>query len=129
MKYLKKYKIFESDIMPQDMVDDIRDILIDLEDGDRIKTSISTTSGKYKKHIGFFLRNHMDYDGFLFDEISYYVFWLKRYLGDNLKSCSVLFVRDKVDLTNRVNLDLNNEEELIKNLKGEPIENLIIEIK
>ncbi len=26
MKYLKKYKIFESEIIPQDMVDDIRDI-------------------------------------------------------------------------------------------------------
>lgn len=130
MKYLKKYKIFESDIIPQDMVDDIRDILIDIEDGGRIKTSIKSTSGK-QKYIGFFLRNHMDYDGFLFDEISYYVFWLKRYLGDNLKSCSVVFKDPNRNRRNRgrVNLDLNNEEELIKKLKDEPIENLIIDIK
>jgi hypothetical protein len=131
LKYLKKYKIFESDIIPQDMVDDIRDILIDLEDGGRIKTSITSTSGKYKKYVVFYLSDHMDYDGFLFDEISYYIFWLKRYLGDNLKSCSVVFKDPNRNRRNRgrVNLDLNNEEELIKKLKDVQIENLIIEIK
>jgi hypothetical protein len=131
LKYLKKYKIFESDVIPQDMVDDIRDILIDLEDGGRIKTSISSTSGKYKKYIAFYLSDHMDYDGFLFEEISYYFFWLKKYLGDDFKSCSVIFKDPNKNKKNRgrVNLDLNNEEELIKKLKGEPIENLIIEIK
>lgn len=135
MKYLKKYKIFESEIIPKDMVNDIIDILVELEDEGRIKTSINLTN------VSFYLSDHMDYDGFLFDEISYYVFRLKRYLGDNFKYSSVIFKdpnKNKKNrgrytasnyFFNRVTINLNSEEDLIKKLKSEPIENLIIEIK
>ena len=127
MKYLKKYKIFESDVILKDMVDDIRDILVELEDEGRIKTSINSTTGIFKKYVAFYLSDHMDYDGFLFYEISYYVFRLKRYLGDNFKSCSALFIRDK-NRHYRIIIDLEDEKEINK-LKDLPIENLIIEIK
>ncbi len=132
MKFIKTYKIFENkEIIPKVMVDDIRDILIDLEDGERISTSVNSTSGKYRKYVAFWLKDRLDYDGFLFDEISYYVFWLKKYLGENYKGCSVLLVRDKSRYgvgSNRININLDNEKE-VENLKDLPIENLIIDIK
>jgi hypothetical protein len=145
LKFIKTYKIFENkEIIPKDMVDDIRDILIDLEDGGRISTIVF--SGKYRKYVTFYLKDHLDYDGFLFDEISYYVFWLKKYLGENYKGCSVLLIRDKnrygVGKTgyyatgrnggNRININLDDEAEVetLKDLPlGNRIENLIIDIK
>lgn len=128
MKYLKEYRLFESDVIPSYMVDDIRDRLIDLEDLGRIKTSIVSTSGKHKKYVSFYLNNHIEYDGFLFEEISFYVFWLKKYLGDNFKSCYVLFIKDKVLSGPRMIINLDNKEDLIK-LKENPIDDLIIVIK
>ncbi len=135
MKFIKTYKIFENkEIIPKDMVDDIRDILIDLEDGERISTSVNSTI-KYRKYVAFYLKDHLDYDGFLFDEISYYVFWLKKYLGENYKGCSVLLVRDKNRYGvggNRININLDDEAEVetLKDLPlGNRIENLIIDIK
>jgi len=132
VKFIKTYKIFENEeIIPKDMVDDIRDILIDLEDGGRISTSLNYTSGKYRKYVSFYLKDHLDYKGFLFEEISYYVFWLKKYLGENYRSCSVLLIKDKNRYGlggNRININLDNEKE-VKKLKDLPIENLIIDIK
>jgi hypothetical protein len=135
LKFIKTYKIFENkEIIPKDMVDDIRDILIDLEDGERISTSVNSTI-KYRKYVSFYLKDHLDYDGFLFDEISYYVFWLKKYLGENYKGCSVLLVRDKNRYGvggNRININLDDEAEVetLKDLPlGNRIENLIIDIK
>ena len=145
MKYLKPFdKVNELNINSDEfrkIVIDIRDILLELQDGGRIRTqykfsevkpSIETTSGKFKTYIGFYLSNFDDYNGFYFDEISEYVFRIKDYLGDNLKSCSVLLVSDKdiMDHTiNRVELDLNREDRVVNLLEGLPIENLIIQIK
>jgi hypothetical protein len=133
LKFIKTYKIFENEeIIPKDMVDDIRDILIDLEDGGRISTSVNPILRKY---VAFYLKDHLDYDGFLFDEISYYVFWLKKYLGENYKGCSVLLVSDKNRYgvgRNRININLDDEAEVetLKDLPlGNRIENLIIDIK
>lgn len=136
MKYLKSFdKVNELNINSDEfkkIVRDIRDILLELEDGGRIKTSIETTSCKFKTYIAFYLSNFDDYNGFYFNEISDYVFRIKDYLGDNLKSCSALLVSDKdiMDHTiNRVELDLNREDRVLNLLEGLPIENLIIQIK
>ena len=132
MKYLKYFdKVNELNINSDDfrkIVSDIRDILLELEDGGRIKTSIETTSGKFKTYIVFYLSNFHDYNGFYFNEISDYVFRIKDYLGDNLKSCSALLVSDK-DITDHTKLDLNREDRVLNLLEGLPIENLIIQIK
>ena len=136
MKYLKRYsQINEINISSDEfkvMVEDIRDILLELEDGGRIRTSIETTSGKFKTYIGFYLSNFDDYNGFYFNEVSEYVFRIKDYLGENLKSCSVLLVSDKdvMDHTiNRTQIDITKEESTSRMLDGLPIENLIIQIK
>lgn len=136
MKYLRKFsQVNEVNINSDEfrtMVEDIRDILLELEDGGRIKTSIETTSGKFKTYIGFYLSNFNDYDGFYFDEVSEYVFRIKDYLGDNLKSCSVLLVGDKdlMDHTlHRTEVDITKEESASRMLDGLAIENLIIQIK
>jgi hypothetical protein len=136
VKYLKRYsQINEINISSDEfkvMVEDIRDILLELEDGGRIRTSIETTSGKFKTYIGFYLSNFDDYNGFYFNEVSEYVFRIKDYLGENLKSCSVLLVRDKdvMDHTiNRTQIDITKEESTSRMLDGLPIENLIIQIK
>jgi hypothetical protein len=132
VKYLKYFdKVNELNINSDDfrkIVSDIRDILLELEDGGRIKTSIETTSGKFKTYIVFYLSNFHDYNGFYFNEISDYVFRIKDYLGDNLKSCSALLVSDK-DITDHTKLDLNREDRVLNLLEGLPIENLIIQIK
>lgn len=136
VKYLKRYsKINETNISSDDfktIVEDVRDILLELEDGGRIKTSIETTSGKFKTYIGFYLSDFNDYDGFYFNEVSEYVFRIKDYLGDNLKSCSVLLVADKdlMDHTlHRTEIDITKEESTLRMLNGLAIENLIIQIK
>jgi hypothetical protein len=136
VKYLKSFnKVNELNTNSDNfrkIVSDIRDILLELEDGDRIKTTIETTSGKFKTYIGFYLSNFDDYNGFYFNEISEYVFRIKDYLGDNLKSCSALLVGDKdtMDHTiNRIELDLNREDRVVNLLEGLPIENLVIQIK
>jgi hypothetical protein len=136
VKYLKRYsQINEINISSDEfkvMVEDIRDILLELEDGGRIKTSIETTSGKFKTYIGFYLSNFDDYNGFYFNEVSEYVFRIKDYLGENLKSCSVLLVSDKDVMDNTINrtqIDITKEESTSRMLDGLPIENLIIQIK
>jgi propanediol dehydratase large subunit len=136
MKYLKRYsQINEVNINSDEfrtIAEDIRDILLELEDGGRIKTSIETTSGKFKTYIGFHLSDFYDYDGFYFNEVSEYVFRIKDYLGDNLKSCSVLLVGDKdmMDHTlHRTEIDITKEESASRMLDGLAIENLIIQIK
>lgn len=144
MKYLNSYRLFEvSSIFRNDSIfyknteltDDIKDILTEVEDGDRIKTSLTTTNGKCKNYISFYLSGKLDYDsyrnGFNFNEISDYVFRLKSYLGGRLKSCSILLSKDVDEMnhfTNRINLNLENEKELINKLDGLAIENLIMEI-
>jgi len=136
VKYLKRYsQINEINISSDEfkvMVEDIRDILLELEDGGRIRTSIETTSGKFKTYIGFYLSNFDDYNGFYFNEVSEYVFRIKDYLGENLKSCSVLLVSDKDVMDNTINrtqIDITKEESTSRMLDGLPIENLIIQIK
>ena len=135
MKYLKSFnKVNELNINSDEfrkIINDIRDILLELEDGDRIKTTIETTSGKFKTYIGFYLSNFDDYNGFYFNEISEYVFRIKDYLGDNLKSCSALLVGDKdtMDYEHVFELDLNREDRVVNLLEGLPIENLVIQIK
>jgi len=136
MKYLKRYsQINEVNINSDEfrtMVEDIRDILLELEDGGRIKTSIETTYGKFKPYIGFHLSDFYDYDGFYFNEVSEYVFRIGDYLGDNLKSCSVLLVGDKDVMGNtlqRTEIDITKEESTSRMLRGLAIENLIIQIK
>jgi hypothetical protein len=131
MKYLKNYKIFESNFNIQD----IQDILLELEDS-RVKGQIATTSGKFKTYIVFHLKDIRDYNGFYFNEISDCVFRLKDYLGDNIKSCSLLSVEEKQmgssltqKLKSGVDLDLKDESKLTTLLDGEAIENLIIQLK
>jgi hypothetical protein len=134
VKYLKSfYSLNELNINSDEfnqVIIDINDILLELEDEARISTSINIT-GKNRKYIGFYLKDHMNYDGFMFSEVSDYVFRLKDYLGDNLRSCSVLFVKDKNRYGvggGRITINLNSERD-IRKLKESPIENLIIDIK
>lgn len=122
MKHLKTYKIFESTFEFRD----IKDILLELEDS-RIYGDITTTSGKFKTYISFHLKDFNDYDGFYFNEISDCVFRLKDYLGDNIKSCSVLLVDDK-GTNDRININLKDESKLITLLDGKAIENLAIQL-
>jgi hypothetical protein len=143
MKYLKH---FESNTFE---FSDIKDILLELEDS-RIYGSIETTpsrtyGGKSKTYIGFYLKDFSDYDGFHFNEISDCVFRLKDYLGDNIKSCSILLVEDKEKhfmgvfskspteysqvSDSRKEIELNDESKLITLLGGKSIENLIIQLK
>jgi hypothetical protein len=140
VKYLRRYsQINETDINSDDfrvISQEIRDILLELEDGGKIEADIETTSGKFKTYIVFYLHDLLDFDGFYFDEISEYVFRIKDYLGDKLKSCSVLLVKDRDNgalLSGynkaRINLDITDEEQTINRLKGLPIENLVIQIK
>jgi hypothetical protein len=127
VKFIKSYKVFES--VKNNIFEDIKDILIELEDDGSIGTTINVRENR--KYIGFFLKDHLNYDGFLFSEISDYVFRLKDYLGENFKSCSVLLVRDKNRYGvggYRVNINLDDENKIIK-LKDLPIENLVIDIK
>lgn len=124
MKYLKNYKIFESNFN----IEDIQDILLELEDS-RVKGQIVTTSGKFKTYILFHLNDIRDYNGFYFNEISDCVFRLKDYLGDNIKSSSLLSVEEKqMGSSLRVDLDLKDESKLTTLLDGESIENLIIQV-
>lgn len=140
MKYLKEYRLFESDVTSSYMLDGIKDRLIDLEDLGRIKTSIKANRLAYtdynsltlsnvfqdELYLSFHLSNHLDYDGFLFEEISFYVFWLKEYLDVNFKSCRVLFTKNKYyGLRTRTEINLENKEDLIK-LEENRIEDLII---
>jgi hypothetical protein len=110
--------------------EDINEILLELLDDGRIGVS-EKLSSNYIKYIGFFLKDHLDYDGFEFIEISDYVFRLKDYLDDSFSSCSVLFVKDKNKHGlggSRTNIDLNNKND-IKKLNDSAIENLMIHIK
>ena len=125
MKYLKSFNLNENY-----SYEDIEDILLELLDDGRISISLDI-EGKNRKYIGFYLKDHMNYDGFMFSEVSDYVFRLKDYLGDNLRSCSVLFVKDKNRYGvggGRITINLNSERD-IRKLKESPIENLIIDIK
>jgi hypothetical protein len=110
--------------------------LLELEDS-RISGSIEKI--KSSTYIGFYLKDIYDYDGFNFNEISDCVFRLKDYLGDNIKSCSILLVEDKekhfmvYGASNwdsaRKEIELNDESKIINLLDGESIENLIIQLK
>lgn len=124
MKFIKSYRIFES--IKNDILEDIKDILIELEDDGIIGTTINVRENR--KYVGFFLKDHLNYDGFLFSEISDYVFRLKDYLGENFKSCSVLLVKDKGLGGYRININLDDKSHIGK-IKDLPIENLIIDIK
>jgi len=134
VKYLKSfYSLNELNINSDEfnqVIIDINDILLELEDEARISTSINITGKNRKyKYIGFYLKDHMNYDGFMFSEVSDYVFRLKDYLGDNLRSCSVLFVKNRYGVgRGRITINLNSERD-IRKLKESPIENLIIDIK
>jgi hypothetical protein len=125
VKYLKSFNLNENY-----SYEDIEDILLDLLDDGRISISLDI-EGKNRKYIGFYLKDHMNYDGFMFSEVSDYVLRLKDYLGDNLRSCSVLFIKDKNRYGvggGRITINLNSERD-IRKLKESPIENLIIDIK
>lgn len=127
MKFIKTYKIFES--IENNIFEDIKDILIELEDDGSIGTTINVRENR--KYVNFFLKDHLNYNGFLFSEISEYVFRLKDYLGKNFRYCSVLLVRDKNRYSiggNRININLDDEIQ-IRKIKELPIENLIIDIK
>jgi hypothetical protein len=125
VKYLKSFNLNENY-----SYEDIEDILLELLDDGRISISLDI-EGKNRKYIGFYLKDHMNYDGFFFSEVSDYVLRLKDYLGDNLRSCSVLFIKDKNRYGvggGRITINLNSERD-IRKLKESPIENLIIDIK
>ena len=137
MEYLKTYKLFETNTFE---ISDIKDILLELEYS-RVKFDIQTTSGKFKTYIGFYLKDFNDFNGFYFNEISDCVFRLKDYLGDNMKSCSVLLVEDKEFLPHQRKIiplhlgglsrkdEIKHESKIINLLDGKPIENLIIQLK
>jgi hypothetical protein len=130
---MKHLKYFESNNFD---FSDIKDILLELEDS-RINGSIEKI--KSSTYIGFYLRDIYDYDGFNFNEISDCVFRLKDYLGDNIKSCSILLVEDKEKHfrvygasnwnRSRKEIELNDESKIINLLDGKSIENLIIQLK
>ena len=107
MKYLKKYKIFES--VDTTTTEDITEICYELTDG-RFRIKIygdneftgwgvipgsvmnvpALVDGDKILFIG--LSNYMDYDGFSFDEVREVILRLVDYLGDRYKVCSVLSV-------------------------------------
>ena len=104
---------------------DIQDICLELTDGGRIDVKVVETSGKFKTYVIFNLINHLDYDGFLFGDISEYVFRIKDFLGDSYKSSSVLFVDS---FSERVNIDLDDKSDLRK-LNNNEIKNFVIHLK
>lgn len=124
MKFIKSYKVFES--IKNNIFEDIKDILIELEGDGSIGTTINVRENR--KYVGFFLKDHLNYDGFSFSEISDYVFRLKDYLCENFKSCSVLLVKDKGLGGYRININLDDNSQ-IERIKDLPIENLVIDIK
>lgn len=133
MKFIKTYKTFESNDINNDIIQDIYDILLELNDENRIVANLKESGNR--KYISFFLKDRLNCDGFLFDEIDEYVFRLKDYLNNNFRQCSVLLVRDKnrygsssYQGGNRININLNDYVQVTK-LKDLPIENLIIDIK
>ena len=106
MKYLKKYKIFES---VDTTTEDITEICYELTDapsrfaikiyGDNEFTGWGVIPGSGMnvpslvdgdKILFITLSNYMDYDGFSFDEVREVVLRLIDYLGDKYKGCSVL---------------------------------------
>lgn len=108
MKYLKKYKIFES---VDTTTEDITEICYELTDapsrfavkiyGDNEFTGWGVIPGSGMnlpalvdgdKILFITLSNYMDYDGFSFDEVREVILRLIDYLGDRYKGCSVLSV-------------------------------------
>ena len=121
MRYLKKYKIFES---VDTLREDLTEICYELTDGGRFDIKIYDDSDfpgwghipgsgmnvprveRDDKILCIYLSNHMDYDGFSFAEVREVILRVIDYLGDRYKGCSVLHVGE----TNRlwtINQDIN----------------------
>jgi hypothetical protein len=122
MKYLKRFN--ESDDF--DYLKDIEDICLELNDGGKITSKLAITDGMYKTYFSFYL-NQYNYltDGFLFSEISEYVFRIKYFLGDKYKG-NLVYFGDATQLRNPgVSLDLDNENDLYR-LENEKISMFVI---
>jgi hypothetical protein len=120
MKHLKSYKLFES--IPSEMSEDIKDILLELNDGRKAKANISYLS-KIGYYVIFQLKDGENYEGFDFKDIEEYVFRIKEYLGNGYRGCSVLFC----DEFERDSIDLDNLE-ILNSLHGKKINNFVIYI-
>ena len=113
MKYLKKYRIFES-VEPMefarkiyDLQNDINDIFFsEISDEDRFNVRVETTSGKNKTWISISLSDHMDFEGFRLGEIKDVLLRLKDYLGDKCGKVGIL-VQGEIE---RIEIDINEKE-------------------
>lgn len=128
MKWLKKYKLFES--IPSEILNDIEDIVLELNDSGRITAKIYS-SIKFGTYIGFFIKETMDMGTFNFDDIEEYVFRIRDYLGDMYLSCSALFQDQYDDMDgsiHRVEINLQDKK-IIDSIRSRELKNLIIQIK
>lgn len=125
MKYLKKYKLFESNDYSE-LTEDIRDIVADLEDLGEISVYITTTLDD--KPIIIFQHNTIT--EFKFSDIYEYIFRIMRYLGvEKIDKISYSKHGDGYrPISNRHILNLESEKDLDK-LKSERIVNLDIILK
>jgi hypothetical protein len=126
LKYLKTYKLFESDDY-SNLTEDIKDLVADLEDLDEIKVYITTTL-EDKPIIIFQHKYNLIFD---FKDIEYYVFRIVSYLGkEKVDKISYLQydISQWIRTNNRKNLNLENDQDLDK-IKSEKIVNLDIILK
>ena len=122
MKYLKRFN--ESDDF--DYLKDIEDICLELNDGGKITSKLAITDGMYKTYFSFYLNHYFSLkDGFLFSEISEYVFRIKYFLGDKYKGTLVYFGDTEPHKVSGVSLDLDNESDLYR-LENEKISMFVI---
>ena len=113
MKYLKRYRIFES-VEPMEFArnlyelqSDIDDIFLsEISDEDRFRVRVETTSGKNKTWVSISLSDHMDFEGFRLGEIKDVLLRLKDYLGDKCGKVGILVQGE----TERIDIDINEKE-------------------
>jgi len=110
MKYIKTYKIFESE--SNEYLDDIKDILLELEDdGFRTRLSIDKLDYLSDNPIKFIaisnrLNGFSPYTPFEFVDIKDPLLRLREFIGESWISCSVLFQNS----SDRIDIDINEKD-------------------
>ena len=124
MKYLRKF----NESVDINVIKDIEDICLELNDVGEIYAKVNKLKNG-STYVYFDLKDHLDYDGFSFEDISEYVLRIKDFLGDNYKGSEALFVddlEDKLGFLTDVNLDDKSD---LDKLKDSKIKNFVIKLK
>ena len=103
MKHLKGYKLFENNQEVKSLIDDIKDIVIDLEDFSEIDVEIGRID--FKKSVVIFIKfkpsvsiiHPFDYNSFNFIDIKYYFIRLLSFLNDRIHHISYLEMKERKD--------------------------------